>query len=294
MDYSLGLALCSTITFSAASIIFTIFAKKVSPLWMNAFKASIALFAFSVARLLTSDLSKLPELDSFIFFFLSGFIGLNVGDFFLLKAFQRIGSARTLVIFSFQPLLMASFAYLVFGQELGPKKLVAVFVLIACVLVVSYERFRSEGKWELWGPLFAFIGVLLDCCGILMTRQGFDLDPNVTVIEANFYRCLGAGLGFWILAQFFPFQFTRRFKRFPIRTKALILGASFGGTFVALWLYLSALEIGHLAKITAVVGSAPLFTAAFECLLNRRWPSKYLWISLSLFVVGFSLLVDWR
>jgi drug/metabolite transporter (DMT)-like permease len=291
MDHSLGLALCSTLIFAGASIIFAIFAKKASALWMNAFKATVALLAFAVASLLTSDWNHLPELDSFLMFFLSGFIGLNIGDFFLLKAFQRIGSARTLVIFSFQPLLMATFAYLVFGQALGPQRLVAVFILMACVLVVSYERFRADGKWELLGPLFAFTGVLLDCFGILMTRQGFDLDPNVTVIQANFYRCLGAGMGFLVLAQFFPFQFTRRFKRFPIRMKALVLGASFGGTFVALWMYLSALEVGHLAKITAVVGSGPLFTAAFESILYKKWPSKYLWLSLVLFACGFLLLI---
>lgn len=292
MDYSLGLALCSTLIFSAASIVFAIFAKKVSALWMNAFKATIALFAFSVAYVITTDWNRLPQLDSFLFFFMSGFIGLNVGDFFLMKAFQRIGSARTLVIFSFQPLLMAVFAYLAFSQALGPQRIFAVFILIACVLVVSYERFRQDGKWELWGPLFAFTGVLLDCAGILMTRQGFDLDPQVTVIEANFYRCLGAGLGFWILAQFVPFKFTRRFKRFQSRTKILILSSSLGGTFIALWLYLSALEVGHLAKITAVVGSGPLFTAAFESFMYKRWPSRYLWVALGLFVLGFLLLMD--
>jgi len=290
MDHSLVLALFSTMTFAGASIVFAMFAKT-SPLWMNAFKATIALMAFAVAMIFTSDWSRLPQIDSFLFFFLSGFIGLNVGDFFLLKAFQRIGSARTLIIFSFQPLLMASFAYLVFGQALGFQRLIAVFILIACVLVVSYERYRQDGRWEIWGPIFAFTGVLLDCCGVLMTRQGFELDPQVTVIEANFYRCLGAGLGFWILAQFVSFKFTRRFKRFPIRIKTLVLAASFGGTFIALWLYLSAIEVGHLAKVTAIVGAGPLFTAALESLVNKRWPSRYLWLALVLFGCGFLLLI---
>lgn len=290
MERSLALALCSTIIFAASSVVFAIFAKKISALWMNAFKATVALFAFAAAVLIAGEWQDVPATKSILAFVLSGLIGLNVGDFFLMKAFQRIGSSRTLIIFSFQPLMMALFAYVAFGQGLRWSGLLAIFFMMACVFTVSFEGFRAAGRWEFLGPLFAFTGVSLDCVGILLTRLGFDSDPQVTVLEGNLFRCFGAGIGFLFLARFFRFQFRRRVQRFTFKTKLALFAASFGGTFFALWLYLTAISEGHLAKITAIVGSGPLFTAAFESLSERRWPSPYLWISLAFFAVGFILL----
>lgn len=290
MDRGLFFASASTLIFSAASVIFALFAKKISALWMNAFKAGVAFVAFAIAALLTRDWEYVPHTKSLLAFFVSGLIGLNFGDFFLMKAFQRIGSARTLIIFSFQPLMMALFGYLVFNQSLSIWGMFAILCMMACVFTVSFEGYRSQGSWELLGPLFAFIGVSLDCIGIVLTRYGFDSDARVSVLEGNLFRCFGAGLGFLFIARFYKFNFQRRWKKFRPRSRIALLTASFGGTFLALWLYLSAISEGHLAKITAIVGSGPLFTAAFEAMTQRRWPSIYLWSSLALFCIGFVFL----
>lgn len=285
------LALCSTIIFAFSSVIFQSFAQKFGALWMNAFKASVALFAFSVVFFFSFD-GQFPYWKSFVFFFISGFVGLNLGDLLLLNAFKRIGSARTLMIFSFQPLMMAAFGYLMFRQALEPQKVLAILFLIACVFVISYERYRSDRRWEWLGPLFAFGGVLLDCAGVLMTRYAFELDDSVSVVEANFYRCLGAGVGFVLMARFFKMSLKKRFTKLKTQTKLLVLLASFSGTFLSLWIYLTALETGHLAKIAAVVGAGPLFTALIESIYFRRWPSRYLWVSLFFFFIGFVILAD--
>ncbi len=286
-------ALMSTGVFAFSSVIFAIFAKKVSAIWMNAFKATVALVAFSVAVLITGDWKDLPATNSLVAFVLSGFIGLNLGDYFLMRAFQKMGSSRTLIIFSFQPLMMALFAFIVFGQSLFITGFVAIFLLMSCVFTLSLEGYRKAGHWEIKGPLFAFAGVSLDCVGLLLTRYAFDADDSVSVLEGNLFRCFGAGIGFLFLARFVRFQFKRRLQKFNWRTRSLLFGASFGGTFLALWLYLSAISEGHLAKITAIVGSGPLFTALFEAVIYRRFPSKYLWTALALFLVGFFLL-NWN
>lgn len=290
MSSSILFALSSTIIFSLSSIIFGIFSKKSTPIWMNTFKASVALVGFTIAAASSGGLATLPPLPVVGFLVFSGLIGLNAGDYFLFKAFQRVGPARTLIVFSFQPLMMATFAYLVFGQRLSVQQTVAIFLMIACVLNIGFEKFRLEGKWELWGPLFAFIGVLLDCFGVLATRHAFDSDPSLGVLEANFYRCLGAGVGFFFIAHLFQVKLKRRFLRFSLRTKFIVVIASFMGTFVSLWLYLYALKDGHLGKVAAIVGMGPLFTTVFECIVQRRLPNRYLWVSLSLFAVGFYLL----
>lgn len=291
MTQSLLLALTSTIVFALASISFSFFAQKLSANWMNAFKATVSLVLFSLVVLINGEVFRAVPFEIIAILFLSGLVGLNIGDFFLFKAFQRIGPARTLMIFSFQPLFMAVFAYAFFGQGLTLTQAIAVLFLIGCSLTISYEKFKTLGAWELLGPLFAFLGVLLDCLGVVMTREAFEQDPELSVMLANFYRCLGAGAGFLLIGYLFPIKFKMRFIRMPLRGKLIVLAASIFGTFVALYLYLAAIEMGHLGKISAIVGSGPLFTTIFEAIANRKWPTKYLWVSLGLFGLGSALLI---
>lgn len=283
--------LVSVICFSVASVGFTHFARRLSPLWINAFKATVALVAFSLAMLLKHDINGVPKVWSVVAFFVSGFVGLNLGDLFLMKAFAGIGSARTLLIFSFQPIVLGFFAFLMFGQTLPASKAVAIFFMIACVFTLSFERFKLDGRWELRGPLFAMFGMLLDSCGILLTRWAFNFDPHIGVLEGNFYRCVGAGLGFVAISRFKPFRLWKTMTQFKGWDSVALIGASLLGTFVSLWFYLTAVSRGHLATIAAIVGTIPIFSALLECLIQREWPSKYLYIAFSLFALGFILLI---
>jgi len=284
--YAFGATLC----FALASVGFAHYARKISPLWMNAFKASIAFVCFGVIFVLSGEYDSLPEARSFWAFLISGFLGLNVGDLFLMRAFATIGTARTLIIFSFQPLILALFAFVLFSQALDPSKLAAVFIMIAGVIITTYEKFRKERRWEWKGPFYALAGVFLDSVGILLTRFAFDSDASVGVFEGNFYRCLGAVVGFALISVFFPIRVIPHLKTMPLSSRWLVLGAAFLGTVVSLSLYLSAVRVGILATVTAIAGTSPLFAALIESLVTGKRPSVYLLLSLCLFAFGFWLL----
>jgi len=284
-------ALSATFCFALASLGFTHYARRVSPLWMNAFKATVAFSFFFVAFLVTKDFSHRPHPASLMALILSGLVGLNIGDIFLLKAFSRIGTARTLMIFSFQPLILGFFAYFMFSQTLSPLRMLAVVFMVACVFLTSYERFRSDGRWEFEGPIYALLGVILDSCGILLTRYAFNTDVALTTSEGNFYRCVGAISGFVILAMVKPFHLWTTFKKMPVKTKSVVFGAACLGTFISLSLYLNAVRYGSLATVAAIVGAGPIFAAILESAYQKKWPSIYLYASLCLFIVGFGITI---
>jgi drug/metabolite transporter (DMT)-like permease len=280
----------ATLCFALASVGFAHYARKISPLWMNAFKAIIAFISFALVFVISGEYESLPIAKSFWAFVMSGFLGLNVGDFFLMRAFAAIGTARTLIIFSFQPLILALFAFVAFSQRLDASKLAAVFVMIACVIVTTYEKFKKERRWEWQGPIYALAGVLLDAVGILLTRFAFDSDPSVSVFEGNFYRCLGAVVGFALMSFFFPLKVVPHLRSMSRKSRYVVLGAAFLGTVVSLSLYLSAVRVGTLATVTAIAGTSPLFAALLESIVTRKRPSIYLALSLCLFAFGFWLL----
>jgi drug/metabolite transporter (DMT)-like permease len=290
MNSAYFLALASALSFSIASLVFTHFARKVSVLWMNAFKASAALVSFGVAVLLQGPREHSPVMNSVILFLASGLIGLNIADLFLVKAFKAIGPARTLVIFSFQPIFLGVLAYFLLGQTLSLQKGLGIFFMIACVFTLSYERFKKERKWDILGPLFALAGVALDSCGILLTRTAFEFDPHITVLEGNFYRCLGAIFGFLVISQFIKIDMLRTFFKMTYRARTVVLFGGILGTFVSLWMYLTAISRGNLATISAIIGTGPVFAGVLEAVIQRRWPSRYLYYAFGLFGCGFYLI----
>jgi drug/metabolite transporter (DMT)-like permease len=276
--------------FGAASVVFSDFSRRTNALWMNAFKGFIAFFCFACVAILPSSWEVLPSWTVVGTLLLSGFIGLNLGDNFLVEAFRRIGAARTLMIFSFQPLLISLGAHWFLGEGLEIQKMYAIVMLILCALVVSFERYRVEGRWELLGPLIALAGMMLDACGILLTRYSFEATPGLSSPAANFIRCLGAVIGFVIIFSFRPQNLWAGFKKFDRKSRGLLLAASVAGTFFSLWLYLKAIDLGPLAPVTAIAGCVPIFSAVFECIYHRRKPSAYLIIGLAFFSVGLWML----
>lgn len=292
MDSSLVYVLISTTLFGCASVFFSEFSQKRGAIWMNAFKAHVAWISFLFAFVITSGGFPQTTLNAFVLLFLSGFIGLNLGDNLLLEAFRRMGAARTLMIFSFQPILIALLAYLFFAEEIPLHRLPAIGILVACVFIVSFEKYRREGRWEFIAPLLALGGVGLDAFGIIMTRLAFMRSPELGTFEANFYRCSGAVVGFWIFWKFFRFRLWEGLKSLaPVDRTKLIL-ASVAGTFISLSLYLKAIDEGTLGLVTAIAGCVPIFSAVFECFYFKQRPSPYLLAALSLFLVGLWILAQ--
>lgn len=291
---SLIFALCSAVSFAIASVLFAIYSKKFSALWMGAFKAIIAFIFFGVFTFLEIGIEIFSILKpnlSHLFWFTSGFIGLAFGDWALLKGFVRLGAARTLMIFSFSPIVLSIGGYIFFDQLMSIKQISAIFLMILCVMCLSFEKYKESGKWEITGFAFAFIGVFCDDLGIILSRAAFDRLPEATSFFANWVRTIGSLVGFYIIHIIFV-RIPLRSLYFSLTKKqkiSLIIACVFG-TFLSLSFWLYAVKIGHLASIAAIGMTGPLFATLFESMYERKKPSLYLCISLFLFISGIVIM----
>jgi len=279
------LTLSAIFVFTGASVFFAEYARKYSALWMNTLKAIVALFAFTLttlAMILSGD-SQWSQIDSFsaLCLIASGVMGLAIGDIFLLMAYARIGSSRSLMIFSFQPLFIGFQAYFLFGQTVSGNQALAILFLMACVFLISFERFRSEGRWEIRGILYAVTGVILDNGGVILTRLAFDRS-GVSAIEANMIRCLGAVAILVLIMKFKGVSLLSPMRLEAPSKRVLILVSSLAGTYVSLIFWLTAIKSGHLATLSAIGGVNPLAAGLWEWVLLGKRPT---WT----FVIGFVL-----
>lgn len=283
-------ALASNFCFALGSQFFTHYSRKVSSVWMNAYKAVLACILFSATVFLTLDLAPIEPLGIALFA-LSGFMGLGLGDIFLLKAFADLGPGRTLILFGFQPLLLGLFARIFFGQPMDTTKFAAIACFIAIVVLFAHESWRRDRHFGTKGLLIALTGIVLDAAGVVITRHVFDSYPLVHALEGNMYRCFGAVLFFVMLSFIRPFSFFDRLKQMPWKSRGFVSLGAVLGTFLSLGFFLKAVQTGHLASVSGVAITGTLFSSAFECLWERKWPTKTLWVALGLFLSGSYLLI---
>ena len=283
-------ALASNFCFALGSQFFTHYSRAISSAWMNAFKATLACLLFAATTFLFLDITPIGMTGIMLFAF-SGFIGLGLGDIFLLKAFAELGPGRTLILFGFQPLLLGLFGKLFLGQTIDTTKLTAIACFIGIVVLFAHESWRRDRSFGMKALMIAMLGIILDAAGVVITRHVFDSYPAVHAIEGNLYRCFGAVLFFILLSLVKPFNFFAHLKAMNWKTRGYVSLGAVLGTFLSLGFFLKAIQTGHLATVSGVAITGTLFSSAFECIWNKKWPSKTLWLALGLFLIGSWILV---
>ena len=283
------MAIGSNLLFGTASLTFSRFARSHSATWVNQLKVTIALSGFLIAFLLTESYAHLTTLQHGALL-ASGISGLFLGDYFLFKSFATLGPARTLVLYSFQPFLLGIYGFFFLNQGLNPRQLLAIFFMIACVFTFIWERSRETGKADLRSFAFAFIGILFDALGVMLSRQAYEGDPGLGPFQANATRAIGALAGFLALSPFFLRKLKTDLLALRPRDRNQMLIACVCGTFLSLTLYLSALKTAHVATLTAISITSPVWVSLIEHLQHRKMPSRFLVGAFSLFLLGFWLM----
>jgi drug/metabolite transporter (DMT)-like permease len=169
-------------------------------------------------------------------------------------------------------------------------QLAAIVCMIGCVLVFMWERKQTHGKIDLSHFGMAFLGILFDAGGVMMTRQAYEFTPSLGSFQVNATRAFGALLGFFILN---PKSFSVIFSEVKLmkpKDQQLLIGASFLGTFVSLYLYLRALKTAHVATLSAICITLPIWVSLIEHTRDKTWPNRYLWTAFAIFLLGFYLM----
>jgi drug/metabolite transporter (DMT)-like permease len=284
------MAIGANLTFSTASMFFSIYSTRFNPIWMGTVKVSFAMLAFLIAMLLSGQTNSVP-LTAIALLFFSGLGGLCGGDIFLFKAFTTLGPGRTLVMFSFEPLMLGLYGYFFLNQVFTVNQALSVFCMVICIYIFMLERSKLTGDWDIRSFLWAFTGITLDAVGVMMTRSAFEISPGLETFQVNVIRCAGALVGFLIVSPKIYLQFPKDIWNFSYRDKIIIIGASIGGCFISLALYLAALKHAHVGTLTAISITGPVWVAMLESIYYKRWPNRYLVSAFIFFLMGFYLMM---
>lgn len=259
-------------------------------MWINQIKVFTAFIAFLTAMIfLESTVNVSPTVIGILV--LSGFLGLCLGDLFLFRAFTTLGPARSLVLYSFQPLMLGIYGYVFLNQIFSLNQTLAVICMIICIFIFMLERNKTTGSWDMKSFVWAFLGITLDALGVMLTREAFEQNTGLETFQVNVIRCTGALLGFFLISPKSYLLVAKDVIGLRKREMSLLFGAAICGCFLSLTLYLAALKYAHVGTLTAIAITGPVWVSLLECLYHRRLPNIYLLAAFSFFMAGFYLMV---
>lgn len=285
-----ALAIGANLTYSTSSMVFSVYAKRFSSVWINQVKVFVAFFAFLFAMFFMRQMVEV-SLNVSALLILSGFAGLCLGDVFLFRSFTTLGPARSLVLFSFQPLMLGLYGFFFLNQLFTLNQTLAVVCMIICIFIFMLERNRTTGSWDISSFVWAFLGITLDAIGVMMTREAYEINPGLETFQVNVLRCIGALAGFVMMSPKSYLKIAADVRGLRKREISLLIGASFCGCFLSLTMYLAAVKFAHIGTLTAISITGPVWVSLLECLYHKRLPSLFLVMAFLFFVVGFYLML---
>jgi drug/metabolite transporter (DMT)-like permease len=267
------------------------------------------LYAFVVLGIMTCIISaispiqlfSLPKVSHYLWFGLSGIIGLTLGDYFAFTAYHILGSRRTSLFSSFAP-GAALFAGMFFvDEQLSFLGIIGMFISIIGVLLLSLSKneqaaVEAEGRGNFaQGILFAALGAICQGLGLVLAKKGFmSSTEEISAIHATWIRMFIATISVYLIG-IFKTNIIHEFKAITFNStklKPVLLGTLFGPVIgVSLSLFsANKIEVSITQTILSLLPVSVTFAAVLFFKEKVQFKS-YLAVLVS--IIGVLILV-WR
>lgn len=270
-------AVLTSVAFSIGPLFFTLAGRQLGSAVVNRTRLVVALVLLMLTHWIIFGQLIPFEAGSerWIWFTLSGVIGLTLGDAALFQAFIMLGTRLTMLIFSLSPIFSAALAWWLLDESLRTMQVAGMLVTLAGVIWVVAER-ENEAQRSLSrkdygkGIVFGILGALGQSIGLITAK--FGLVGNFPAISGQVIRMLAAMIAIWIWTAFArEIRSTIQSLRSNVTAVKHILTASFIGPFIGVWLSLVAIQFAKVGVASTLMALPPLFLIPIGYIfLNER------------------------
>lgn len=265
-------ALGAALIWATASFIYIRLGKRIPPLVLNFAKSGIAIALILITLLLRGDDSPVMPSASLTLLLLSGAVGIGFGDTAFFESLNCLGARRSLLLEALAPPLAALLAFVWLGEQLSVVAWSGIGLTIAGVAGVVVERTPETMRGTmrpLRGIGFGLIAALGQAGGAVMSRAAL-AETEVSPLWSTLVR-LTAGmlvLGIWIGLKRQSWQWFQPLR--SVRMLAILTGASFVSTYLAIWLQQTALKYTATGIAQSLSATSPLFVLPIAIWMGDR------------------------
>ncbi|MEL6468508.1 MAG: DMT family transporter [Cyanobacteria bacterium J06623_4] len=288
-----GAALLAAFLWAAATLMFGRLGRRLSPLVLNWVKGMIAIALISLTlllqtRLMQADVSQptLPAL-SVVYLFISGGLGIGLGDTAYFSAINLLGARRALLLETLAPPMTAVIAWIFLREQLSPVAMLGIFLTLGGIAWVTSERVPgSEPRRMGLGLAVSLLATFCQAAGAVLSRAAL-AETAVSPLWSSLIR-LFAGLVLMtglvcVRSQYLtPMSVDNHGKDWresmglvwetlkSPRLLIVVVIASFFATYLGIWLQQISLKYTAAGIAQALLATSPLFILPMAALLGDR------------------------
>lgn len=249
----------------------------------------LGVYVLAMGTWSTVDASHAP------YIFMSGFIGIFMGDTLLFLTLNRMGPRRTAILFSMNAPMSAVLGWLFLGEQLSLLAVLGILAVISgVILAIAFGKRKDQlHKWEaIKGPiavgvLFGTLAALSQSVGSIIIRPV--MESGADPVAISLMRCTIAAVGLLVLFILpgRPFRLAN-----PLSLNIMVLASVSGmlGMGVGMTLILFALSGGEVGIISTLSATTPAMMLPILWWQTKEIPAKGAWLGAALVILGCGLI----
>ncbi len=246
------LALLSALFWAFAVILFRKSGESAHPLGLNLFKNLLAILLF-IPTLLILGKPLLPALPAAFYWrlFLSGLLGMAIGDTLFFMSLNRIGAGLSAIVsYMYSPLLI-TLSVLFLKESLTWVQILGTMLILSALLLTT--RLKPEKnisrKNLVLGILFGLLSTAATTLGVVIIKPILN---QTSLLWVTAFRLLTGLIGILIFTLMLPQGKLIISSAFKIKSLKYSVAGTLLGTYIALTVWLGGM------KFTKVSVAAPL------------------------------------
>ena len=227
--------------------------------------------------------------------FLSGFVGIFLGDTFLFMALQKIGPRRNNILFSLAAPFTVFLNIFFLKIEMSSINLIGcLIVFIGVVIAIAYGSSKNTNhRWEkiqgslIVGVIFAILAAFCQAIGLIMMKPILDLgaDPIASAAIRTTISSILLTFTFFLKSDNFV---SKKNIDLSIISKAIISG--FLGMALGMSLLLIALQKADAGIVATLSSTSPIMILFLIWILTKKIPSLGAWCGTIIAILGTGLI----
>ena len=196
--------------------------------------------------------------------FLSGIIGIAVGDTFYIISLKKLGTRRTLTVEALSPIIATILGSFFLNETLPFKVWVGIFIVSISLVGVAFEKtinthYITSNKDRKEGYMFAFLSVL--CAVIAAALSRFILiNSDLNPFQTTAIRLLGS---IFALLPFLRKKLIDSVRNIPLNNKLSLLFATFLGTNIGILLQQNVFKLLPIGLGWTLLSTSPVMALFF-------------------------------
>ncbi len=268
-------ALSAACLWAIASVVYGLLGQRIPPLQLNLIKGVIAIALLVLTIVITSE--SLPNLTSapICLLFLSGAVGIGLGDTAFLAAINYLGARRVLLIGTLSPPVTAIAAMIFLQEQLNFRAWCGILLTILGIAWVVTERVpgtSDDSATHIWrGIGFGLLAAITNATGAVLSRAAFTT-TSISPLWAALLRLSAGVLVILICILFSQGRETTAFYPYW-QSWRMILTSFFAascGTYLGIWLQQTAIKFTQVGIALTLTNTAPLFILPIAVLSNEK------------------------